>query len=422
MKHFVSSDAARAPFESVPAREQPAALNGPCRRVSGIFSVLCLLSGLLSAQSTPEQLAYMLSTRYTPYIEGTHIVNVEQLATQEVETWWTSPAAMRRERISGAHGSDCVLEGQSQSLPLSGLHLALDPGHVGGVWAHWEWRDFRIAETDHWVREGELVLEVAQRIRNELVRLGAQVTLLRETCQPVNPKRSADYWAAAAAQLTPPTACNLQAQVEHALAVRNRAVRLAIVTGELAERARVVNEELRPDVLLSLHINAAAWPPGPTQQLVDSNHVHVLVFGCLSESELATAQHQTQLARKMLNGSGGIEAVLGAALGRSFGDVTGLPPSDYQGLNAIRIDAEVPYLWARNLMLLRQVECPTVLLEPYVANSEREYKRIQQALIARACHEPLPADDILVEYATAVVRGVLQAYGPVDWPLSQTGH
>jgi hypothetical protein len=61
-------------------------------------------------------------------------------------------------------------------------------------------------------------------------------------------------------------------------------------------------------------------------------------------------------------------------------------------------------------MLLRVVDCPTVLMEPYISNSQSSYARIQKALSAREYHEPLPADDILVEYADAVVTGVLRTY------------
>ncbi|WPJ95438.1 N-acetylmuramoyl-L-alanine amidase [Coraliomargarita algicola] len=369
------------------------------------FRILLALSVwpiLLLAQSTPEQIAYALSTRYTPYFDGAARLDLEEVAAQKVEAWWSSPAERR------------VLGQELSAAPLAGLHLALDPGHVGGFWAKWEWRNFRISEQDYWVREGELVLEVAQRVRAELTRLGAQVTLLRESSQPINPETFADYWPAVAAQRTPPSEVNLQIQLQHAMAVRDAAIRMAIVSGELAERARVVNEQIRPDALLSLHINAAAWPEGDTQQLVQSDHTHVLVFGCLSEAELLSSEHQAQLIEKLINGSGPIEATLGAALGAALGEATGLPASDYQGDNAIRIDAEVPYLWARNLMLLRLVKCPTVLLEPYVANSEREYARIQAALNARAHHQPLPADDILLEYTSAVVEGVMQAYGTLQ--------
>ena len=335
----------------------------------------------------PDRIAYELSTRYTPYADGAAVLDLGQIA------------------------SKAVAEARNPfDRPLASLHLALDPGHVGGIWAEWEWRNFRISKEDYWVREGELVLEVARRIRTRLTRLGAKVTLLRENCQPINPKTFNDYWALAAAEKMPPTELSFKSQLDHALTVRNRAIHMAIVRGEIAERARLVNEVIEPDALISLHINAAEWPDGNRNQLVDGDHAHVLIFGCLTETELASPRQHVRLLEKLSNGSGTVEVLLGAALGSALIETTGLPASDYQGLNAIRIDSEVPSLWARNLMLLRLVDCPTVLMEPYISNSQSSYARIQKALSAREYHEPLPLDDILVEYADAVVAGVLRAY------------
>ena len=113
-----------------------------------------------SAQAMPDQIAYELSTRYTPYADGAAVLDLEQIAPKSINAF---------------------------DRPLASLHLALDPGHVGGIWAEWEWRNFRISKEDYWIREGELVLEVAQRIRTRLTNLGAEVTLLREDYQPINP-------------------------------------------------------------------------------------------------------------------------------------------------------------------------------------------------------------------------------------------
>ena len=378
------------------------------------FTCLSFLSASLLAQPTPEEIAYQLATRYTPYAEGAAVLDARIPSDQPVEAWWSTPEAIRAARNSFA-----------DPLSLSGLHLAIDPGHIGGLWAEWEGRHFRIADDDHWVREGELVLEVAQRIRTQLEALGAEVTLLRESAEPVNPKSPADYWAIAAEEFDPPESSAFAAQIDHALAIRNRAVKLAIVIGELAERARLVNEVIRPDALLSLHINAAPWPQGDALKLVDSDHAHVLVFGCLSSAELASSRQQERLAIKLANGSGSVEAELGAALGRALAEATGLPASDYDSKNAIRIDPEAPELWARNLMLLRLVDCPTVLLEPYIANSRTTYARLQKALAARAIQAPLSESDILVEYADAVVEAVRRVYGPettvFSWSKELTG-
>ncbi|TVP78540.1 MAG: hypothetical protein EA353_08135, partial [Puniceicoccaceae bacterium] len=183
-----------------------------------------------------------------------------------------------------------------------------------------------------------------------------------------------------------------------------------IITGELAERARLINELIRPDALISIHINAAPWPKGERRKLVDSDHAHVLIFGCMSAWELAQSRQQGELIRKMINGSGDIEVLLGKSLGHALAKGTGLVASKYSGDNAVLLDRQHPYLWARNLMLLRLAECPVVMLEPYIANSVTSYPRIQEALRARNFHEPLPENDILLEYTSAVVAGILDAY------------
>lgn len=61
-------------------------------------------------------------------------------------------------------------------------------------------------------------------------------------------------------------------------------------------------------------------------------------------------------------------------------------------------------------MLLRLVDCPTVMLEPYIANSIYSYARIQKALAIRFENLPISRDYILVEYTDVVVDGVLCAY------------
>ena len=125
---------------------------------------------------------------------------------------------------------------------------------------------------------------------------------------------------------------------------------------------------------------------------------------------MRSAGQQAQLVKKLLNGSGPEEQVLGAALAVALAKATELPASVYEGQNAVRLDEQNPYLLARNLLLLRMIECPVVLLEPYVANSEVVYLRLQSALANRAAGAVLAEDDILLEYADAVVAGVVNCF------------
>lgn len=339
-----------------------------------------------------------MKSRYAPYIDWESRVDLSGLK-EGGEPSWKLAAEVRAAGIEEA--------------PLAGLKLALDPGHIGGEWAEHEGRHFRIKETDHFVREGELVLEVAQRAAERLRAYGAVVVLLRENHEPVNPQQPTDYVERVIERNAYPADSSLAALADHAITIRDQAIRESIVVGELVERARLINEEIQPDAALSLHMNAAPWPVvdgAPQLQLVKDNHLHFLIFGCLSEREISAPHQLKQLERKLANRSGPEEQALAHSLAEAFAFETGLAPSSYSGTNAVLLDPEQPYVWARNLMLLRMVECPVVLLEPYIANSETVYLRLQSALENRANGVELAEDDILLEYTEAVVMGVLSHY------------
>lgn len=381
-----------------------------CRRLSlavtAVFHTFgFFLFGLcLPALTLALDVGAMLDERYAPYADWAAQLDLATLApAPPAASWWRSPEAVRAARGDSA-------------LPLSGLHLALDPGHIGGEWAEVEGRHFQLNVDDLPVREGELVLEVARLVKAALVELGAEVSLLRESSRPVNPRLPEAYFFEAAQLVPSPEILSWTAFLDYGNALRREMNRMSVVSGDLIERARMTNEVIRPDALISLHINAAPWPLGREGQveyrLVDSNHSHVLIFGCLSDAELSNHRQRQQLALKLTNGSAAVERELGQALGCSIGQLTQLPPSLYAGKNATRLPGCTPYLWARNLLLLRYVECPTVLLEPYIANSVATYARLQQALRRRLANAAPKGDDILLEYADAVVSGILAVYGP----------
>ena len=371
--------------------------------------VLCVLPlfGLARLPAKEAVVAEDWLGRYLPFSRQADIpaaVMVQTARTLDRPPYWRSAAAIHATRRAGA-------------APLAGLRVALDPGHIGGDWASVEAREFRIAEGDFALREGELVLDVAQRVRDRLEALGADVDLLREANRPVAAKTAADFLEEAAADLDMPQHGGLPALVDYGRAIRERAAYLAAVPAELAARCRKVNELLQPDVLVSLHIDAAPWPRvsgRPVRELVDVNRTHVLIFGCLSEAELAEADQASQMLHKLFNGSGPEEHALGRAMAAALAKETGLPPVHYGGSNAVPMAGSDGYLWARNLVLLRGVRCPVVLLEPFMANSREIYPRLQAGLAKRAAGEAPGSEDLLVRYAEAVVAGLMAHYGPPE--------
>ena len=367
-------------------------------RAIAALVVLCLPAWSGQVTTAPSA---ALAERYAPYVESA-IWAQSVTVPAELPRSWRTAAAIRAARSATA-------------LPLAGLRLVLDPGHIGGAWAADEGRQFRIAANDFWVREGELVLEVAQRAQTRLQELGATVHLVRTTTEPLNPRPPIDYLRGVVSQLGGPSDTSQAGLADYAAEIRRRAMHQAIVSDEIALRAQRINEVLQPDAVLSLHINAAPWPQAEAGQLqlVDSNHLHVLAFGCMSAAELSVPEQQQALAIKLANGSAAAEVALGRAMARALQQHTGLPAASYQTRNAM-VDSAEPYLWYRNLKMLREVRCPIVMLEPYVANSKQVYPRIQTALQARAHGQDLDAADLLLEYTDAVVAGVLAAYGPQD--------
>src|SRR5437870_4557359 len=64
--------------------------------------------------------------------------------------------------------------------PLSGLKIALDPGHLGGKWAKMEERWFQVDDSKP-VEEGDLTLRGARLLAPRLRERGAKVSFVRDS-------------------------------------------------------------------------------------------------------------------------------------------------------------------------------------------------------------------------------------------------
>ncbi|HEY2125349.1 MAG TPA: hypothetical protein VGG94_07795, partial [Chthoniobacterales bacterium] len=76
--------------------------------------------------------------------------------------------------------------------PLAGLRIALDPGHLGGSWAKMEERWFQVGDALP-VTEGDLTLRVSRLLAPRLRQLGASVSFVRQSTEPVTPLRPDDF-------------------------------------------------------------------------------------------------------------------------------------------------------------------------------------------------------------------------------------
>jgi len=282
-------------------------------------------------------------------------------------------------------------------LPLGGLHIAIDPGHIGGEWAKMEERWFVVGSGTP-VREGDMTLEVAKLLKPRLEALGATISFVRDQNQPVTPLRPESL-------LSTPPALNSESP-------QKLAERLFYRTAEIHARAKLVNEILKPDLVLCLHFNAEAWgdPNNPT--LIPRTHLHLLVNGGYNDDEVILADQRFALLEKLLQRTQQEEILVGSTVAQTFSEISGLPPYQYppESKNVRAIPGQ-PFLWARNLLANRLYRCPVIFMEPYVMNSTLDYARIQAGPYQGLREfEGKMRPNIFLEYADALTTGLKNHY------------
>ena len=286
---------------------------------------------------------------------------------------------------------------------LKGLVIGLDPGHIGGEWSEMERRHFHVG-TDRPVKEGDLSLCVARRLSEQLVKLGAVPVLVRKDYSPVTPARPSYFLSQADAWAAGILGGDSNRSTEYIKLVKDRSELLFYRVDEIRARADLINHSIQPDLVICLHFNAAPWPDPENRTLVERNDFHVLVNGCYMGGELAYDDQRFEMLFRLLSGWHKEERNLAEAMAVAFDQTTGLPAFSYKGPNALKL-GDVEGVWARNLLANRKYHAPVVFLEPYVANSQSAYQRIQRYLSGGG-GDP---DCLVEEYVDAVLRG-LQIY------------
>lgn len=285
--------------------------------------------------------------------------------------------------------------------PLSGLHIAIDPGHLGGEWARIEERWFQIGD-DPPVTEGDMTLQIAKTLEPLLTNLGARVTLVRTSADPVTPLRPVDLMQLASNTAGPDPA-----------EIRNASEKLFYRTAEIRARADLVNRTIKPDLVLCLHFNAEGWGDPAQPTLVPRTHFHILVNGAYTANEVALADQRFAMLEKLLQRTHAEEVLIGKTVATTFAEISQLPAYSYQSSGNVRPIPGSDFLYARNLLANRLYDCPVLFMEPYVMNSSHDYARIQAGDydgVREVDGTLLPS--IFREYATALAKGLSNHYTP----------
>ena len=287
--------------------------------------------------------------------------------------------------------------------PLAGIKIAIDPGHLGGNWARMEERWFQIGNTEP-VTEGDMTLKVAKLLVPRLTALGAEVFLTRSKPGPVTSARPSQFRSLAVEALRDKNEAVTKESVT------KESERLFYRASEIRRRSHLVNETIKPDLVLCLHFNAEDWGNERLPRLVNDNHLHFLVTGAWTKDELSYEDQRLDMLIKLLNRSHSEEVPLANTLSGVMAKATGLPPYVYRGGSVTRVN-ENPYVWARNLLANRLFHCPVVYIEPYVMNSRSGFARIQAGdYDGLKTFAGAPRKSIYREYADAVTAGLIKYY------------
>jgi hypothetical protein len=302
---------------------------------------------------------------------------------------------------------------------LSGLRIALDPGHLGGKWAKMEERWFQVDEKPP-VQEGDLVLRVSQLLAPRLKHLGAKVSFIRKNAEPITQKRPDDFKDLARKILIKNGVPQPRGDFldpddpEKEQTIRWQSEILFYRYSEIRQRAVLVNTKLHPDLVLCLHLNAEGWGDPKSPTLIDHNHLHLLVNGSYLQEELEFDDQRFEMIRRLLSRAYDEELPLADAVAGVMAKETQLPAYEYPTGNAVTKVGTTGYVYARNLLATRLYRCPVVYCEPYVMNSLDAFARIEAGDYEGTRNiNGLERKSIFREYVDSVTDGLVEYYSKV---------
>jgi hypothetical protein len=372
---------------------------------------------------THDEFERLLRAVYATHGIGDELIRIDRdfacvLMDRDAQTWftlWFAKDERRREPASRSWRTAKSLPRQKRAGVLSGLKIALDPGHIGGEWAKMEERWFKMGDTLP-VKEGEMTLRVAKMLAAKLQTLGARVSFVRQKNEPVTPFRPDDFKGAAREVLKAGGTENPRedfAGPDDPLkdqTVRWQSEILFYRNSEIHQRAKLVNTRLHPDLVLCLHFNAEAWGDERNPTFIDKNHLHLLVNGSYLESELAFDDERFEMLRRLLSRTYDEEIKIADTVAATMAKEMQLPAYQYTTDNVTKVGTN-GYVYARNLVATRLYQCPVVYLEPYVMNSNEVFARVQAGdYKGTRPINGVERPSIYREYVDSVVNGLVKYY------------
>ena len=291
----------------------------------------------------------------------------------------------------------------NSSRPLSGINIAIDPGHIGGKWVTWDDRHFKIGKDTIEVREGEMTLKVARILHRDLSLLGANVFLTREANEPVTSERVETLQEEARQYLFS------RNKVPSGGLIASTAKAMFAISSEIRARGDILNAGIQPDLALCLHFNASPWT-SRRPSFRSPNHLHLLINGCYSGGEMKEDDTRFEMILRILNRVYHEELELADEISHTMKKETRLPAFHYDGTNGMSVN-DNELVWARNLLANRAFFCPVIFFEPYCMNHREIHARVQEGEYPGLREiEGIYRKNIYQEYADGVTAGLVNYY------------
>jgi N-acetylmuramoyl-L-alanine amidase len=308
-------------------------------------------------------------------------------------------------------------------LPLKGIKIALDPGHIGGDWAKLEARYFKLGD-DPPVMEAKLNMITCQILAERLEADGAQIVWAKHGYEPTTDERPDTLRHEAIGALSPAKSSSSASEEVFGLPVSPRhhagrptetrideeAALLFYRVAEIRARAELVNKD-HPDLTICVHYNADDWGDDPDHPTLSArSKLIIFVNGSYEKSELAYEDVRYDMMRKVLDRDAAQEERGCALVGAQMLQALGYPPDDFSTNFAHRITS-VPSVYTRNLLANRLYHGPVIYCEgPYMNARDAYYRIIAGDYLGRRTIQGQSVPSIYREYALAVERGVLEYF------------
>jgi len=284
----------------------------------------------------------------------------------------------------------------SSNKPLTGLRIALDPGHVGGKYARAEERyidlDIQTPEGIKAVQfdEGTLAVATAKILADLLTEFGATVLLTKE--QPGQSVYPVDF----------ETWCKQQS-----LNPAQTDFRKTYNGLDLIARAEKINA-FEPHVTLMIHYNGGDRYPNGKNIPTSDNHCLMFTPGSFAQGELAKPEARYEFIRLLVTESAKNSEEFSKIIAKTIEQELGIPLLNTSLYMPDTTKLRVPGVYARNLALTRRVRSTLCYGETLLQDNIEEAQRLAQTDVDI---DGIQTSSRVVAVAKAYFKGICRFFG-----------